>query len=100
MKNNIVLRGNATPVYAFLSLINARLAQGETLQGKKVLDCAAGGPVPPLVLFHQHGFEAWGIDVADSQLQKARAFLLPGARHRPKPAQGKYVPDPIRGRGI
>lgn len=71
---NIVLRGNATPIYAFLSLINARLGLGETLQGKKVLDCAAGGPVPPLVLFYQHGFEAWGIDVSDAQLQEAQAF--------------------------
>jgi len=71
---NIVLRRNAPFVYAFLSLINADLDQAETLDQKKVLDCAAGGPVPPLVLFHQHGFQTWGIDISGEQLQEAEAF--------------------------
>ncbi len=71
---NIILQDNATPVYAFLSFIQTHQAQTETFRGKKVLDCGAGGPVPPLALFHQHGFEAWGIDVSDEQLQRAEAF--------------------------
>jgi SAM-dependent methyltransferase len=66
---NVILRTNAIPVYAFLSHINA--AQG---QGGKVLDCGAGGPLPPLALFHQHGFEGWGIDTSEAQLQKALDF--------------------------
>jgi ubiquinone/menaquinone biosynthesis C-methylase UbiE len=61
-------------VYTFLSLINAELDQDETLDGKKILDCGAGGPVPPLVLFHQHGLQTWGIDISDEQLQEAEAF--------------------------
>ena len=61
-------------MYTFLSFIQTHQAQTETFLGKKILDCGAGGLVPPLALFHQHGFEAWGIDVSDEQLQRAEAF--------------------------
>jgi SAM-dependent methyltransferase len=71
---NVILRTNAIPVYGFLSFINARHPQGETPQRSKILDCGAGGPVPPLALFHRHGFEAWGIDASDGQLDRARQF--------------------------
>jgi ubiquinone/menaquinone biosynthesis C-methylase UbiE len=70
----VVLRPNAIPVYGFLSVIIARQSQRETLPQRKVLDCGAGGPVPPLALFHQHGFEGWGIDTSEEQLDKARQF--------------------------
>jgi ubiquinone/menaquinone biosynthesis C-methylase UbiE len=65
---------NATPVYAFLSLINAGKKPGETFSGKKILDCGAGGAIPPLALFHQQGFDAWGIDLSDEQIHKANEF--------------------------
>ncbi|MCP4543544.1 MAG: class I SAM-dependent methyltransferase [Chloroflexi bacterium] len=71
---NVVLRHNAPFVYAFLSFINADQDETETLDQKKILDCGAGGLVPPLVLFHQHGFQTWGIDASDEQLQRAEAF--------------------------
>ena len=71
---NIVLRTNALPVYGFLSTIVARQPQGEPLARGKILDCGAGGPVPPLALFYQHGFEGWGIDTSEVQLDKARQF--------------------------
>jgi ubiquinone/menaquinone biosynthesis C-methylase UbiE len=77
---NVVLRTNAIPVYGFLSVIVARQSQeGAVPQGKafprsKVLDCGAGGPVPPLALFHQQEFEGWGIDTSEGQLDKARQF--------------------------
>jgi len=71
---NTVLRRNAPYVYAFLSLIDDDLDEEETLEQKKILDCGAGGPVPPLILFHQHGLQTWGIDVSDEQLQKAEVF--------------------------
>jgi ubiquinone/menaquinone biosynthesis C-methylase UbiE len=74
MMENIILRTNAIPVYGFLSFINARHLQKEISRRRKILDCGAGGPVPPLALFHQHGFEAWGIDAADDQLNMARQF--------------------------
>jgi len=74
MMENVILRTNAIPVYGFLSVINARHPQAATSQRGKILDCGAGGPVPPLALFHQHGFEAWGIDSSEEQLDQARQF--------------------------
>jgi SAM-dependent methyltransferase len=71
---NVVLRTNAIPVYGFLSVITARQPPGEALPRRKILDCGAGGPVPPLALFQQHGFEGWGIDTSEAQLAKARQF--------------------------
>lgn len=71
---NIVLRSNASAVYAFLSLIEERRERGEAPLGKKILDCGAGGPVPPLALFHQHGFDTCGIDISDVELADAREF--------------------------
>jgi len=71
---NIILRVNAIPVYGFLSVINNLLPDEDKMSRYKILDCGAGGPVPPLALFHQHGFEAWGIDKSDEQLNKAMEF--------------------------
>ena len=77
---NVILRTNAIPVYGFLSAIVARRSReeappgGHALSAGKVLDCGAGGPVPPLALFHQHGFETWGIDTSEAQLDRARRF--------------------------
>ena len=41
---------------------------------KKILDCGAGGEKPPLALFNKHGFETYGIDNSDKQLELARNF--------------------------
>jgi SAM-dependent methyltransferase len=71
---NVILRTNAIPLHGFLSVINALNPKDETLPRGKVLDCGAGGPVPPLALFHQHGFETWGIDVSAEHLEQARQF--------------------------
>jgi len=69
-----ILRVNATPVYRFLSLIHAALPTGETLEGKPILDCGAGGAVPPLCVFASQGMKAHGIDTDPKQLERARAF--------------------------
>jgi ubiquinone/menaquinone biosynthesis C-methylase UbiE len=71
---NTILRPNAAPLYAFLSLIHAKNAHEEHGHPLKILDCGAGGPVPPLALFYEHGFETWGIDLSDEQLERARRF--------------------------
>jgi len=73
---NVILRTNAIPVYGFLSVINAQHLPDKTRGRGKILDCGAGGPVPPLALFHRHGFETWGIDVSDEQLDRARQFCV------------------------
>jgi SAM-dependent methyltransferase len=71
---DVILRTNAIPVYGFLSFIHARPPQGGPSQPRRILDCGAGGRVPPLALFHQHSFEAWGIDISGDQLNLARQF--------------------------
>jgi len=71
---DIILRTNATPVYGFLSVINTQAPLKAGDPPKKILDCGAGGPVPPLALFHHHGFETCGIDTSEDQLEKARQF--------------------------
>jgi len=71
---NIILQTNAIPVYGFLSVIHAQLSTQEGSQPGRVLDCGAGGPVPPLALFQAAGFEAWGIDTSGPQLELAEQF--------------------------
>jgi ubiquinone/menaquinone biosynthesis C-methylase UbiE len=71
---NLILHPNATPIYGFLSFINSQDNEIEGPQPKKILDCGAGGPIPPLVLFQNYGFESWGIDISVEQLDKARQF--------------------------
>lgn len=73
--NPAILRMNATAVYRFLSLMNSSLQSGESLLGRKILDCGAGGPVPPLSIFAEQGMEAYGIDISEEQLAKARRFV-------------------------
>jgi len=74
MADSVILRTNAIPVYGFLSRIAADLPDGETLAGRTILDCGAGGPLPPLALFCQHGFQTWGIDASQAQLERAQQF--------------------------
>lgn len=70
----IILRRNATPVYSFLSVM-ADLNGRDSLAGKTILDCGAGGEVPPLALFAPFKMGLVGIDVSEAQLAKAGAFF-------------------------
>ena len=70
----IILGAFSKPVYGFLSFINERHPKDEKLKRGKILECGAGGSIPPLALFAQHGYEAWGIDISDEQLNLARQF--------------------------
>jgi len=74
MKNQVVLRANAVPIYQFLSYMNSNPVPVSSGGKPKILDCGAGGPVPPLALFHQHGFDTWGIDVSEEQLARAESY--------------------------
>lgn len=69
-----ILRTNATAVYRFLSRIYASLETGARLEGRRILDCGAGGPVPPLAIFAEQGMACHGIDVSQEQLVKAQDF--------------------------
>lgn len=70
----IILRPNAIPVYGFLSTITAHLDREGIKERGRILDCGAGGPVPPLAIFSQQGFASWGIDISEGQLNRARDF--------------------------
>jgi ubiquinone/menaquinone biosynthesis C-methylase UbiE len=67
---NIVLSPKASPVYKFMSTILAQRPDATQSPGK-ILDCGAGGNIPPLALFAQHGFDCWGIDISE-----AKAFAM------------------------
>lgn len=41
---------------------------------KKILDCGAGGRIPPLYIFRMFGYKTQGVDVSEEQIRKARAF--------------------------
>ncbi|MHA1555388.1 MAG: class I SAM-dependent methyltransferase [Candidatus Heimdallarchaeota archaeon] len=56
------------PVYRFLWFCEKSKLE------KKVLDCGAGGILPPLTLFNQRGYETHGIDNSDNQVHKAMEF--------------------------
>lgn len=59
---------SAYPLYNFLKYCN-----NSTLE-KIVLDCGAGGSNPPLSLFYEFGYETYGIEISDEQLEKANQF--------------------------
>ncbi len=41
---------------------------------KKILDCGAGGPDPKLALFYENGFETYGIDISDEEINDAENY--------------------------
>ncbi len=41
---------------------------------KIVLECGAGGRYPPLALFYERGYNSYGIDISDGQIERARSF--------------------------
>lgn len=73
--NPTILRTNATTVYRFLSILSASLESGRSVREKKILDCGAGGPVPPLAIFAEQGMDAFGIDISEKQVEQARRFV-------------------------
>lgn len=64
MKN--VFRQNQ--LYTFLLYCNSH---GLT---KEILDCGAGGNLPPLALFVEHGYKTHGIEISDTQIERATEF--------------------------
>ena len=41
---------------------------------KKILDCGAGGPTPPLAIFFEEGYETHGIEILESRIDQASKF--------------------------
>ena len=73
---DFILHPNAAPVYAFLTRINSQTTDVNLLQPGRILDCGAGGQIPPLSLFQQQGFETWGIDISMDALEQAKRFCV------------------------
>ena len=82
---NVILRAPAHPVCGFLGTIVARPCHGRPHGSEiaahrgdgsrgTVLECGAGGEIPPLALFAQSGFRCTGIDNNTKQLERAREF--------------------------
>lgn len=61
-----ILRQNQ--LYTYLLYCN-----GHGLE-KKVLDCGAGGAQPPLALFAENGYQTYGIELKEKQIEKANNF--------------------------
>lgn len=64
------------PLYTFLRFANSKREEEGSPLGNRILDCGAGGPYPPLVLFHNHGYETYGIDISDERVQLACDYAL------------------------
>ncbi len=56
------------PLYRFLSICNSECSD------KKILDCGAGGNQPPLSLFKEYGYDTYGIENNDKQIDAAYEF--------------------------
>jgi len=72
--SNIILQENAAPLYDFLSLLESKRAKGELVEEPGILDCGAGGSVPPLAAFSQLGYGSYGIDISRERLDLARKY--------------------------
>lgn len=58
-----------TPLYRFLEYCNAE----KPCERPKILDCGAGGSMPPLLLFHSYGYETHGVEYDQGQVALAKA---------------------------
>ena len=41
---------------------------------KKILDCGAGGSEPTIAIFSKRGFEAYGVEISETQLERAEKY--------------------------
>ncbi len=68
MKNDIIYK--QIPLYRFLDLC----LQNAKSDNKSILDCGAGGDMPPLALFKAYGFNTSGIEIDEQAIKLAHAF--------------------------
>ena len=61
-------------VYGFLEFIWEKERISKEPLGRRILDCGAGGRRPSIGLFAEYGFEAFGIDIMESQIDAAKEF--------------------------
>lgn len=61
-------------IYRQNQLITFLLYANGQGQEKTILDCGAGGNLPPLSLFSEHGYKTTGIDISEKAIQSAKEF--------------------------
>jgi len=64
----MIKRFYPSSLYNFLWFIQTNPAK------KKILDCGAGGRDPKLAFFYENGFETYGIDISDEEINDAQDF--------------------------
>lgn len=68
MKKDMIFK--QIPLYRFLDFC----LENGTSNSSKILDCGAGGNMPPLALFNTYGFDTHGIEIDLKALESARKF--------------------------
>lgn len=68
MKDNMIFK--QTPLYRFLEYCENE----RTNENASILDCGAGGDMPPLSLFKSYGYKTHGIDFDLIQVDRANQF--------------------------
>ena len=58
------------PLYGFRNLCD------QSSLPKKIMDCGAGGPTPPLRIFYEHEYECHGIEINKSRIAQAEEYAL------------------------
>ncbi len=56
------------PLYGFRNLCD------QSSLPKKILDCGAGGPTPPLRIFYEHEYECHGIEIEKPRITQAEEY--------------------------
>ena len=62
------------PIFRQNQLLTFLLYCNDIKLEKKVLDCGAGGNLPPLAIFEEHGYQTIGIEISKDQIERARRF--------------------------
>ena len=68
--NYLSLHRRDIPLYGFRNLCD------QSSLPKKILDCGAGGPHPPLRIFYEHEYECHGIEILKEQIDAAKDYAL------------------------
>ena len=68
MEKNIIFK--QIPLYRFLDLC----MENSSSSSRRILDCGAGGNMPPLALFNTYGFDPFGIEIDFKALELAKVF--------------------------
>lgn len=64
----MIVHRRDTPIFDFLNECNKSPLE------KKILDCGAGGRAPPLAIFYRNGYKTYGIEILESQIERANKF--------------------------